>query len=194
MAEFGYNRDHERWLRQINLAMLTDKDSHMPLAFRIVNGSLGDVQTLKDTVRELSMYGATPYGMVMDRGFWSSEKLQMLTDAGIRYIIPVPNSVGWARKLIARMKNDVFSNPAHTDDDGTATYGCTVSDPTDAGRRIWAHVFYSLRWRRNRSRGSWTGTWHTGRNCRTTNRMRSTRPSMTSISQFPPEDAEESAM
>lgn len=143
MAEFGYNRDHERWLRQINLAMLTDKDSHMPLAFRIVNGSLGDVQTLKDTVRELSMYGATPYGMVMDRGFWSSEKLQMLTDAGIRYMIPVPNSVGWARKLIARMKNDVFSNPAHTDDDGTATYGCTVSDPTDAGRRIWAHVFYS---------------------------------------------------
>ena len=143
MAEFGYNRDHEKWLKQINLAMLTDKESHMPLAFRIVNGSLGDVQTLKDTVTDLSMYGATPHGMIMDRGFWSAEKLQMLTESGIKYMIPVPNSVGWSKKLIERVKSDVFLTPPHIDDNGTATYGCTVYDPVKTGRRIWAHVFYS---------------------------------------------------
>ena len=143
MAEFGYNRDHEKWLKQINLAMLTDKESHIPLAFRIVNGSLGDVQTLKDTVTDLAMYGATPYGMVMDRGFWSTEKLQMLTEAGIKYMIPVPNSVLWAKKLISKVKSDVFLIPPHIDDDGTATYGCTVYDPIRTGRRIWAHVLYS---------------------------------------------------
>lgn len=143
MAEFGYNRDHEKWLRQINLAMLTDKESHIPLAFRVVNGSLGDVQTLKDTIRDLAMYGATPYGMVMDRGFWSVEKLQMLTDAGIKYMIPVPNSVSWAKKLIVKFRSEVFSSDPHKEDDGTYTYGCTVYDPLKTGRRIWAHVFYS---------------------------------------------------
>ena len=96
-AKFGYSRDHEKWLRQINLAMLMDKDSHTTLAFMIVNGSLGDVQTLKNTVRDLSMYGVKPYGMMMDRGFWSMDKLQMLADTGSRHIIPVPNSMKWDR-------------------------------------------------------------------------------------------------
>lgn len=143
MAEFGYNRDHEKRLRQIDLAMLTDKDRHMPLAFRIVNGSLGDVQTLKDTIRGLAMYGATPYGMVMDGGFWSVEKLQMLTDAGIKYMIPVPNSVSWARELMVKFRSGVFNGTPQGEDDGTCTYGCTVYDPLKTGRRIWAHVFCS---------------------------------------------------
>ena len=143
MAEFGYNRDHEKWLKQINLAMLTDKESHIPLAFRIVNGSLGDVQTLKDTIRDLSMYGATPYGMVMDRGFWSAEKLQLLTDAGIKYMIPVPNSVSWAKKLIIKFRSEVFTCDPHKESDGSYTYGYTIYDPLKTGRRIWAHVFYS---------------------------------------------------
>ena len=59
----------------------------MPLAYRVVNGSLSDVNTLKDTVREFIQYGATPYGMVMDRGFWGQERLQMLTDEGIKYML-----------------------------------------------------------------------------------------------------------
>ena len=79
----------------------------------------------------------------MDRGFGNSEKLQMLTDAGIRYMIPVLGFVGWTKKLIVRVKNDVFSNPLHIDEEGNSTYGCIVHDKTDDGRRIWAHVFYS---------------------------------------------------
>lgn len=142
-AEYGYNRDHEKWLRQINLALLTDKATHLPLAFRTVNGSLSDVQTLKDTVRDLEMYGACPSGMVMDRGFWSTEKLQMLTDAGIRYMIPVPSSVKWARSLISENRDGVFARDPRIDDSGVSTYGCTVYDPTKSGRRVWAHVFYS---------------------------------------------------
>lgn len=143
LAEFGYNRDHEKWLKQVNLAMLTDKASHIPLAFRVVAGSLSDVKTLRDTVRDLRMYGAAPFGFVMDRGFWSSERLDMLTENRIRYMVPVPSSVAWARKLIAAHVADVFLAPPHEDADGGKTYGFTVHDPTGAGRHVWAHIFYS---------------------------------------------------
>lgn len=143
MDEFGCNRDHEKWFRQINLAMLTDEESHLPLAFRMVNGPLGDVQTLKDTIRDLAMYGATPNGMVMDRGSWNAEKLQMLTDAGIKYMIPVPGSVGWARKLVSDFRSEVFNSTPLKEDDGSYTFACTVYDPLKTGKRIWAHVLYS---------------------------------------------------
>lgn len=66
MVEFGYNMDREGWLRQINLALVTDKETHMSLAFRVVNGSLGDVGTLNDTVREFTGYGAKSYETIMD--------------------------------------------------------------------------------------------------------------------------------
>lgn len=143
LGEYGYNRDHERWLKQINLAFVTDKQTHMPLAYRVVNGSLSDVNTLKDTVREFIQYGATPYGMVMDRGFWGQERLQMLTDEGIKYMIPVPSSVSWGKKIISDNKSNVFLQPPHEDDDGSKTYGCTVYDPNGEGRHVWAHVYYS---------------------------------------------------
>lgn len=142
IAEYGYNRDHEKWLKQINLAMVTDKESHIPLAFRPLNGSLSDSQTLIDTVREFEGYGAKPYGFVMDRGFWKQTFLDMLHEKGVKFTLPVPSSVGWATKLIKEHKNDVFSS-YYEDDEGNTTFCYTVYDPQKEGRQVWAHIYYS---------------------------------------------------
>lgn len=143
IAEYGYNRDHEKWLRQINLALVTDKQNHIPLVFRIVNGSLSDVNTLKDTISDFRMYGASPYGLVMDRGFWSMEKLNILVQNNIHYMIPVPSSVAWARKLIEQNKSNVFQNSPVQGSDGEDTYCFTVFDPLQERRHVWAHIYYS---------------------------------------------------
>lgn len=143
IAEYGYNRDHEKWLKQINLAVVTDKESHLPLAFRILNGSLSDSQTLDDTIREFDGYGAKPYGVVMDRGFWKKENLDMLYEKGVKFMIPVPSSVNWAKTLIKKHKNDVFSSNYLEEDDGTTTFCFTVHDPQGEGRRVWTHIYYS---------------------------------------------------
>ncbi len=142
IAEYGYNRDHEKWLKQINLAFVNDKDSHIPLAFRPLNGSLSDSQTLIDTVREFEGYGAKPYGFVMDRGFWKKEFLDMLHAKGVKFALPVPSSVGWAKDLIRKHRNDVFSS-YYEDDKGSTAFCYTVHDPLKEGKQIWAHIYYS---------------------------------------------------
>lgn len=142
IAEYGYNRDHEKWLKQINLAMVTDKESHIPLAFRPLNGSLSDSQTLMDTIREFEGYGAKPYGFIMDKGFWKKEFLDMLHTKGVKSTIPVPSSVNWAKELIKEHKNDVYST-WYEDDEGNTTFCYTVYDPQKEGRHVWAHIYYS---------------------------------------------------
>ncbi len=143
IAEYGYNRDHEKWLRQINLAMVTDKDSHIPLAFRPLSGSLSDSQTLMDTIHEFEGYGAKPYGFVMDRGFWKKAFLDMMHEKGVKFALPVPSSVGWATDLIKEHKNDVFSSGYYEDDEGNTTFCYTVYDPQKESRKVWAHIYYS---------------------------------------------------
>lgn len=142
IAEYGYNRDHETWLKQINLAFVTDKESHIPLAFRPLNGSLSDSQTLIDTVREFEGYGAKPYGFIMDKGLWKKAFLDMLHEKGVKLTIPVPSSVGWAENLIKEHKIDVYST-YYEDDNGNTTFCYTVYDPQREGRQVWAHIYYS---------------------------------------------------
>ena len=143
IAEYGYNRDHEKWLRQINLALVTDRENHIPLAYRHLSGSLSDSRTLENTVREFEGYGAKPDGFVMDKGFWKNENLEMLHSKGIKFMIPVPSSVGWAKDLIREHKNDVFSSNYLEDDDGNTTFCYTVYDPQKLGWKVWAHIYYS---------------------------------------------------
>ena len=142
IAEYGYNRDHETWLKQINLAFVTDKESHIPLAFRPLNGSISDSQTLIDTVREFEGYGAKPYGFIMDKGLWKKAFLDMLHEKGVKLTIPVPSSVGWAESLIKEHKIDVYST-YYEDDNGNTTFCYTVYDPQKEGRQVWAHIYYS---------------------------------------------------
>ena len=143
IAEYGYNRDHENWLKQINLALVTDQETRIPLAFRLLNGSLSDSQTLENTVREFEGYGAKPYGIVMDKGFWKKENLEMLHRTGVKFTLPVPSSVSWAKDLIKEHRNDVFSSSYYEDEEGSTTFCYTVYDPQKVGWKVWAHIYYS---------------------------------------------------
>ncbi len=51
-VRWGYNRDGEK-LPQINLLMLTGVTSHMPLYYRIIPGSIKDVNTLEDSIANI---------------------------------------------------------------------------------------------------------------------------------------------
>jgi transposase len=141
-SEFGSNRDREKWLKPINLAILADKKTHVPLAFKVVNGSISDVKTLKAAMADLKMYPAVPYALIMDRGSWSNEKLKILMDEGIKFMVLIPSTLSWAKQIILKHCNDVFVNPPQVDSDGNATYGFTVYDPAQSGHRVWAHLFY----------------------------------------------------
>ena len=143
IAEYGYNRDHERWLKQINLAMVTDQITHVPLAFREIRGSVNDAATLVNTVNEFIAYDAKPEGLIMDKGFWTEANMSYLAEKGVKCMLPVPAKLSWSKKLIKEMKTRVYENAPYIDTDDEATYWYTVYDPRKEGRRVWAHLFYS---------------------------------------------------
>lgn len=143
IAEYGYNRDKESWLKQINLAMVTDQDTNIPLAFRQTRGSTNDASTLVDTLNEFLAYEAKPEGLIMDKGFWSEANLQYMMDKGVKCMMPMPSHLALSKELINKRKDEVYENKPYIDANEEATYWCTVHSPKGYGKRAWAHVYYS---------------------------------------------------
>lgn len=88
-AEWGYNRDKEA-LPQINLAMAIDAGSGLPLAFRLLPGSISDVSTLATTGKFLAEYGLTGFSYCLDRGFFSNSNLRDMLQNSLHFVMGVP--------------------------------------------------------------------------------------------------------
>ncbi len=71
LLEYGYNRDGLD-LPQINLSLIVDKDLGIPVMHDLYPGSIGDVSTLKNTVKKIEAQGIRNYTLIMDRGFFST--------------------------------------------------------------------------------------------------------------------------
>ena len=73
-VRWGHNRDDED-LPQINLLMLTGVESHMPIYYRIIPGSIKDVNTLQDSLANISFMDKVSFHYVMDKGFYSGPNI-----------------------------------------------------------------------------------------------------------------------
>ena len=142
-VEYGYNRDREK-LAQINLAMLSSKESGTPVWFTPLNGSMNDSKTLKQMVGRLKKMDIKPFAFIMDRGFYSDSNLQFVADEGIKFIIPVPDSIRWAQKLIVDKKAEMFLNADGyiTKDNSKIMQSITVFVPQKDGSRYWLHIYF----------------------------------------------------
>lgn len=98
-VEWGYNRDKES-LPQINLAMAMDGISGVPLAFRLLPGSIADVSTLLITGKFLAEYGLKSFAYSLDRGFYSSANLHELLLESLDFVIGVPFTNKQALKVV----------------------------------------------------------------------------------------------
>lgn len=110
--EWGYNRDKEK-LPQINMGMYYGEESGLPLYYRIYPGSISDKTHLKYMVADNEFINGKRTRFVMDRGFYSRENLQYLTEGGYRFVIALPDSLKYCRELVsehgAEMENsDIF--------------------------------------------------------------------------------------
>jgi len=65
-AEKGYNKDHLH-VPQINLALLCSADTGLPAMIRSILGSVRDIATLYNSIKEIDAKGKT---LILDRGFF----------------------------------------------------------------------------------------------------------------------------
>ena len=107
-AEWGYNRDNDQLL-QMNLALVTSADHRLPLAFRLLQGSIPDVRTLKLTGEFLRAHGMREFHYSLDRGFYSQANVRDLLNSGLGFTIGAPLSVNQTRQLIRRHRSALNS-------------------------------------------------------------------------------------
>ena len=139
-VRWGYNRDGDD-LPQINLLMITGENSHMPLYYRIIPGSIKDVRTLRESLRNMEYIEAGRLHYVMDKGFYSEPNIDAMYDAHKRFMIGVPFTAGFANELVEKYRDTIRSH---------ANYCIAGSDDLYAvtelmawgGHRFYAHIYY----------------------------------------------------
>ena len=83
-AEKGYNKDHLH-VPQINLALLCSADTGLPAMIRSLPGSVRDIATLYNSIKEIDAKGKT---LILDRGFFSDDTMQFLAGMNMSYVLP----------------------------------------------------------------------------------------------------------
>jgi transposase len=138
--EWGYNRDKEN-LPQINFAMYYGQQSMLPLYYCIYPGSINDKTHLEYMLRDNGLIRLKRTKYVLDRGFFSSDNLRFMTEAGARFIISVPNSSLFAKELIDKYRNQIV-NHSECRLGKNLPYVKTVIRE-DFGIRVRAHIYFN---------------------------------------------------
>jgi len=83
-AEKGVNKDKIH-IPQINLALLCSADSDLPTMIRALPGTVRDVISLYNSIREISLEGKI---LILDRGFFSEDLIKFMIGKHLSFVIP----------------------------------------------------------------------------------------------------------
>ena len=102
-VEWGYNRDGES-LPQINMGVVCDIKSGLPVYYRTHPGSIVDVTTLRNCLKFLRAYSLKNITMILDRGFFSTANVISMSskENQMQFIQPLSFSLRQVKELIAK--------------------------------------------------------------------------------------------
>ena len=106
--EFGYNSGSID--RQIKFMSVVSADNNLPLYFRYNAGSIADISTLTNTIKELKAYDTTAKAVLLDAGFYSNDNIELLQKNKINFIIRLPSGRKLFKEVIDNEKIDLASN------------------------------------------------------------------------------------
>ena len=87
---FGYSDGNIE--QNVTCLMLVDKETKLPIYFRIVGGDIVDISTLKTTITEIKKLGLKTNTAIFDAGFCSKENLRFICNESINFITRLPKS------------------------------------------------------------------------------------------------------
>ena len=149
-VEHGYNRDKED-LPQINLCMLMAEKTNLPLFQTTYSGSIGDISTLNNTIKEFdSIVGTRQITIITDKGFGSIPNISMLLDAGnngknpVKFLSAMPIISNLIKGLIDDERNTIDSIKNTIVVNGDSMRAVTRIIPWE-GKTIGvhAHIYYN---------------------------------------------------
>lgn len=88
LTEWGYaDSDIEH---KIGLLLISERNTRLPLFFRLVPGNRTVVSLLEETLNEIRAYKISQPFLVLDRGFYSAENLVKMKNGELGFIIGLP--------------------------------------------------------------------------------------------------------
>lgn len=144
LSTTGYNPEHSQ-NPQVRLLYIFDRDSHKPVFYTVLQGSVVDKAAFIDTVRSS---GCKDCIVIADKGFYSKPNVSALMDAGLKYILPLQSNT----------KNVPFSFYLNQDDskfDGVFSYKHRAIYYAKTKSGVKGNYIYTFRddMRRARQRG-----------------------------------------
>ncbi len=107
LSDRGYNPDHSL-NPQARILYIFERDSHKPVFYRILQGSIVDKKAFLDTVKDS---GCKDCIIIADKGFYSKKNVSALMEAGMRYILPLQdNTVNVEPEFYADTDDNKFDN------------------------------------------------------------------------------------
>lgn len=85
IAKKGYNSKYN-FDGQVNLLYIFSATQQLPTFYRLLSGNIRDVKALKNT---LELAGIKDAIIICDKGFYSRDNLQNMTDVGLNFILPL---------------------------------------------------------------------------------------------------------
>lgn len=107
----GYNPEHSLY-PQARILYIFEKDSHKPVFYRVLQGSIVDKTAFMDTVR---VSGCKNCVIIADKGFYSKCNISALLRAGMKYILPL-------RSDTVNVEEAFYQDPNDSKWDGVFTY------------------------------------------------------------------------
>ena len=111
LAMKGYNPDHSR-NPQARILYVFEKDSHKPVFYRVVQGSIVDKTAFMDTVNAA---GCNDCIIIADKGFYSKKNVSALIGAGMRFILPLQDNT-------VNVEDEFYQNTDDSKWDGVFPY------------------------------------------------------------------------
>ncbi len=100
LARYGYNKEHDS-LAQINLLMVCDNESGIPLHYRNIPGNSADSVSVKASVENMKSEGVKEGTIfVMDRGFCTLDNMVLILKNGFTFLMCMPEKCAFYHEAI----------------------------------------------------------------------------------------------
>ena len=116
--EYGYSRSDPDF-PQVNISLIEDRKTGLPVFYHIYPGSVVDVTTVKNTVEILKSAGIKNVTLIMDRGMFSTENIEYLISEHIDFMMPATYSLKSVKKTVLQVRRKIErgSNMIHLSGD-----------------------------------------------------------------------------
>lgn len=100
LAKYGYNKEGDD-LEQINLLLVCDNDSGIPIHYRSVAGNNADSVSVKASIENMKKQGVEKGAIfVMDRGFCTLDVMVTLLRSGYSFLMCMPETCPFYREVV----------------------------------------------------------------------------------------------